>query len=81
MFDRMGAGEGGAVRTEKEGPASGENRGLSCRLRILGYFGLDSPKRGSGLVGNNLMSVHRAVGGVKKSRVERLKENVEPLSA
>ena len=30
-----------------DGPASGENTSHSCRLRILGYFGLDPPKRGS----------------------------------
>jgi len=35
----------------------GENRSHLCILKILGYFGLDPPKRGSGLVGNKLISV------------------------
>jgi len=35
-------------------------------LRILGYFGLDPPKRGSGLVGNKLISVQRR-GPVRSS--------------
>ena len=35
----------------RDGPASGENTSHWCRLRILGCFGLDLPKRGSGLVG------------------------------
>jgi len=34
-----------------------ETRSHLCGLRILGYFGLDPPKRGSGLVGNKRISV------------------------
>ena len=33
---------------------------IFCRLRILGYFGLDPPKRGSGLVGNKLIRVQKS---------------------
>ena len=47
----------------RDGPASGENRNHLCRLRILGYFGLDPPERGSGLVGNKLISVQRCGQG------------------
>ena len=44
-------------RPFRDGPASGENRSHLCRLVILGYFGLDPPKRRSGLLGNTLMRV------------------------
>ena len=41
----------------RNGPASGENKRHLCKLRVLGHFRLDPPKRGSGLVGNKLISV------------------------
>jgi len=44
---------------DENGPASGENTSHLCRLRILGYFGLDPPNRGSGLLGNKLISVQK----------------------
>jgi len=50
---------GGVRGPYRDGPASGENTRHLCRLKISGYFGLDPPKRGSGLVGNKLISVQR----------------------
>ena len=36
---------------------SGEHRSHLCRLGILGYLGFELPKRGSGVMGNKLISV------------------------
>ena len=45
------------------GPLSGEYRSHLCRLGILGCFGLDLPKRNSGLVRNTRISVLPGVRG------------------
>ena len=47
-------------REEPEGPKGSH----LCRLRIFGYLGLDPPKRGSGLVGNKLISVQTPSLGI-----------------
>ena len=58
-FRQQASGFGVLSASYRDGPASGENRSHLCRLRILGYFGLDPLKRGSALVGNKLISVQR----------------------
>jgi len=47
---------------DRDGPASGENIRHLCRLRTLGYFGLDPPNRGPGLVGNKRIRVQTVRG-------------------
>ena len=56
----------------QDGPASGEDRSHICRRRILGYFGLDPPKRGSGLVGNKLISVQGVLGQIARGEMVNL---------